>query len=219
MYAITRLVQQELAKRNWRKSTLVAAMGYKNISRGMKRLENCLNAGDCSNADLLSRLRQALEITEAQFDDAVAATRRERLEESRASAAREEENRRARFHPYIYVRTSEHRPASITAAAVIGPRLKYLQLNDTVLSLPRPDLIARVADIVKDHYQRNLGKCLLFGRITGYALRIAYDETVVFNTDGSFIRERQGWMEDEGQARLKVGNHVLHDGLFGVGRQ
>jgi len=216
MYAITRLVQQELVQRNWRKSTLVAEMGYHNIARGIKRLEHCLNTGDCSNVVFLNRLRQALDVSVSPWEDAVAETRRERVAEVRAKAVREEAELRAQFRPYLFVRTSEHRPAFITAAAVIGPRLKYLQLDDLILSFPRPILLAHIGDLVREHYRENQGKCLLFGEITGYALRIGYEETVVFSPDGSMIEERPGWTEDEGHAMLMVGKQTLDDGLFGI---
>lgn len=216
MYAIARLIQQELAKRNWRKSELVAAMGYKNLSRGLKRLENCIRNGDCSNAEMLSRLRCALDLPAQQFESVVTETRRQCADENRIKASREEAERRAQFRPYVYVRTSENRPSFITAAAAIGPRLKYLQLEDAVIALPRPFLLSRVAEMICEHYQSNLGKCLLFGDITGYALRIAYDETVEFTSDGSLIRERPCWTEDEGHAMLIVGKHIIQDGLFGI---
>lgn len=216
MYAIAQLIEQELAKRNWRKSELVAAMGYKNIAQGLKRLKNCLQHGDCSNAELLTRLAQSLELPRDQLNTIVAITRRQRADEGRARAAQEEETRRAQFRPYLYVRTSESRPSFITAAAVIGPRVKYLYLDNAVFSLPRPLLLSHVAEVVREHYRSNLGKCLLFGEITGYALRIAYDETVEFDTDGTLIQERHGWTEVEGYAMLRLNKHAITDGLFGI---
>ena len=100
------------------------------------------------------------------------------------------------------MRTSESRPSFITAAAIIGPRLKYLQLDDEAIALPRPLLLARVMVMVREHFQCNQGKCLLFGEITGYALRITYDATVEFSVDGMLIQEHEGWNEDEGHAIL-----------------
>ena len=216
MYAIARLIQQELATRGWRMSTLVTTMGYKNVARGLKRLESCIQHGDCSNTEMVTRLRGALNLSVDQLNAVIAETRRQRADEDRVRVAREETERRAQFRPYVYVRTSESRPMYMTAAAAIGPRLKYLQLDNALLSLPQPALLSHVAEMVREHYRGNLGRCLLFGDITGYALRINYDATVEFNTDGTLIQKRHGWTEDEGHAMLFVGKHVLREGLFGV---
>ena len=214
MYAISRLVRQELATRGWRMTTLVTAMGYKIVPRGLKRLESCLQQGDCANADMLSRLRSALGLSVESLNAVVAETRRQRVDEERARVAHEEAERRAQFRPYVFVRTSESRPKFLSAAAVIGPRLKYLQLDEMVLSLPRPLLLSRVAEMICEHYCSNLGKCLLFGEITGYALRIGYDETVEYTIDGSQNGERPGWTEEEGYAMLIVGEQQIMSGLF-----
>lgn len=214
MYAIAELIQQELTNRNWRKSQLVAAMGYKNLTRGLKRLEHCLHTGDCANAVLLSRLRHALELPTEQFNAAIAATQQQRAREEQARAAHEEAEQRARFRPYIYVRTSASRPSSITAAALIGPRLKHLRLDEEATALPRPFLLSLVTSLVREHYRSNQGNCPLFGNITGYALRISYDATVEFSIDGTLIQEHEGWNEDEGCATLTVGKQVVREGLF-----
>lgn len=216
MYAIAQLIHHELATRGWRMSTLVTAMGYKNVSRGLKRLNGCIQDGDCSNIEMISRLRNALDLPTDHFNDVIAETRRQRAEGDRVRAAREEAERRAKFRPYVYVCTSERRPTFISAAAAIGPRLKYIQLDDAVISLPRPLLLSKVSEIVREHYRSNLGKCLLFGEITRYALRITYDATVVFAPDGSVIDERTGWTEDEGTAMLLVGKQQVSEGLFGI---
>lgn len=214
MYAITDYILRRMAARGWRKSELVLAMGYRDLSRGLNRLERCLREGDCSNTVLLARMRQALGSDNGRFEVAVNETQRQRQQEERARLAREEEERRARFRPYVHVRTTETRPGLITIAAVIGPRLKSFQLAGTLLSLPRPLLLARVSEIVRDHYRDNLGRCPLFGQITGYAFRIAYDATVVFDTEGNLVQETSGWHEHEGDATLTVNHHVIRSGLF-----
>jgi len=219
MYTITRIVQQELAIRNWRKSTLVSEMGYQNIAKGLRRLESCLNTGDCSNVFLLSGMRQALEISESQWEEAVAATGRERAEEAHIKAVQAEEKYRAHFRPYIFVRTSLSRLRSIVIAAFIGPRLRHLQLDDALLALPRPIRLARVGDLVREHYRKNNGGCMLFGEIMGYALRYGYDETVVFSTEGSIIEERPGWEEADGRALLRVGSQTIENGLLDLVQQ
>lgn len=216
MYAIAQLIHHELATRGWRMSTLVTAMGYKNVSRGLKRLNGCIQDGDCSNIEMISRLRNALDLPTDHLNDVIAETRRQRAEEDRVRAVREEAERRAKFRPYVYVCTSERRPTFISAAAVIGPRLKYIQLDDAVVTLPRPLLLSKVSVIVREHYRSNLGKCLLFGDITGYAFRITYDETAEFTIDGTLVKERHGWTEDEWHAMLLVGKHVISEGLFGI---
>lgn len=216
MYAIAELIQQELSKRNWRKSELVSAMGYKSISRGLKRLEYCLQQGDCTNRDFLSRLSRTLELSPERLKAIIAKTQKQCADEVQNRVVQEEAQKRARFQPYVYVRTSETRPPFTTAATTIGPRLKFLRLENIVLMLPRPLLLSRITEMVRTHYRDNIGKCLLFGEITGYALRISYDETVEFNVDGSLLRESSGWTEDEGHAMLIRGKHIIQDGLFGI---
>jgi len=175
-----------------------------------------MQTGDCSNTEMQSRLRSALRLPAEQFNAVIAATRKQRADEEQARVAQEEAEQRAHFRPYIYVRTSESRPSFITSAAIIGPRLKYLQLDNEVISLSRSLLLAFVSTLVREHYQLNQGKCLLFGDITSYALRITYNATVEFSIDGTLIREHDGWHENEGHATLTVGKQVIHKGLFGT---
>lgn len=212
MYTITRIVQQELAIRNWRKSTLVYEMGYQNIAKGLRRLGSCLTTGDCSNAVLLSRLRQALGISESQGEDVVALlsanVRRKRIKK-----IQEEEEYRAHFRPYIFVRTSLSRPTFITGAALFGSQIRHLKLDDEFLALPRPIRLARLATLVREHYRKNKGYCPFFGRILGYALRYAYEKTVVFSTEGAIIEEHPGWEELDGRAILRIGSQTLENGL------
>ena len=216
MYPITQFIAKQLSERSWSKSQLISAMGYKNISRGLQRLDTCLQQGNCTNADMLARLFRALAPPREEFDAAIAETRRQLAEEERVRLEREEEVNRAHFRPYVYVRTSQNRPPFITAAAVIGPQLKYLQLDEELVVLPRTLLLARVAQIVRQHYHLNFGKCLLFGDITGYALRITYGETVEFTSEGILVGIQAGWTEDEGHSMMQIGNSAIREGLFSL---
>jgi hypothetical protein len=210
---LARVIDEQLAARGWRKGHLVAAMGYKNLSRGVKRLEACLRGEDAA-PEVLRRLGAALEIAPARWEAILRATRTEREAAARADAARIEAARRAAFRPYVYVQTSETRPQSLTAAAVIGPRLKQIALDDDTLALPPARRLVRVAELVREHYRVNLGRCLLFGVITGYLFRSGYEETIAFATDGTLLATRPGWHADEGIASLTLKGLPVPEGLF-----
>src|SRR5690242_18453037 len=100
VYAIAELINEAMTARGWRRHHLVAAMGYKNAAHGLKRLDACLQEGDCSNMELLQRLRQALALAPERLATAVAETRRQRVEEQRLYREQTEAAKRAHFRPY-----------------------------------------------------------------------------------------------------------------------
>ena len=214
MYVITLLIEQVLKNRNWRKKDLLLGMGYKNLGRGMRRLDACLSKGDCSNREFMSRLRLALDISPAVLEETTEQTRRQVEENNRQRRIQEELDRRLSFRPYVFVKTEQERPSSITAAAVIGPRLKHLQLNETVLIRSRREQIAQVAEIIRQHFTDNFGRCLLYGSIVGYTFRIGYDETIEYDPAGMILREQSGCYREHGETYLLVKHTPVKSGLF-----
>ncbi len=215
MNPLAHLILDSLAARGWRKADLVTAMGYRDLGRGLRRLDACLRGEEVAE-EVLRRVQQALSIPEARWTQVLGETRSQQQETERQRRQEALAARQARFRPYIYVLTSESRPVNITAAAVIGPRLRFLYLEDELLRLPRPARIARVADRVQDHFRANLGKCLLFGDIVGYRFQIAYDEVLVLDVTGSVREVRTETAGEEPEACLQVKHSSLHEGLFAV---
>ncbi len=215
MNPLAQLILDTLATRGWRKADLVTAMGFRDLSRGLRRLEACLRGDEVSD-DVLRRVQHALGIPASAWVMARQELARQREEDECRRQQADLAVRQARFRPYIYVLTSERRPVNLTAAAAIGPRLRFLYLDDAILRLPRPARIARVAEQAREHFRINLGQCLLFGDIVGYRFQIAYDEALLLDVTGVVREVRTEIAGQEPEARLQVKATSLHAGLFAV---
>jgi hypothetical protein len=204
---LAELILNSLAARGWRKSQLMTAVGYSNVNRGLRRLE-AVFAGDLSNVEFLQRVREAMDVPPAVWEAALNATLEEQARQQAVNALLAEAVAREHFQPYIHVRTSRSRPTSITIA-VLWPALRRVPLEETILALPERQRARRVGALVAAHYREHDGELPLFGDITGYAFRLAFDRTAVYDVEGELLEVRDGWQESEGGGSIRVGGQAL----------
>jgi hypothetical protein len=95
---------------------------------------------------------------------------------------------RDNFQPYIYIETSLSRPASITIAALLGGKMKYIRnLPEQILDLSKSDQISLIRSIILAHHNEKGGKCFLFGDITGYVYHPGFNNSIKFSVTGKVI--------------------------------
>ena len=108
-----------------RLSDLVRRCGYKNISKGLRRLESVQQGCFKGNEALIQALPSALEVPADVVKEAVAATQRQIYEANEAAW-------RAAFRPHAVILTEKDRPEQIFIAAIIGvERLLRVDLDPT----------------------------------------------------------------------------------------
>ena len=192
IYAINSFVEDALATRGWRKHDLVAAMGYRDQRRGMRRLQECVCHGAGLTTDFLRRLARALQVSETVVTAIAADTERQRAMFHHEQERENEAARCASFQPYCYVQTALEQSAASSVATLYSVGHKYFSIPAELLGLPRAHCLSRVGEMVRDHFREHLGYCLHLGKISGYLFRMSYEETIYLTIDGHIVEERHG---------------------------
>jgi len=198
MFAITDLIERQMETLGITRNELLLRMGYKKLSKGLERLDDCLRHGRCYNQLFRLQLTKALAVPEDEVNEAFRQT------EEQLALMREAKERES-FRPYIYVQSSEHRPSFITGAALMGMRMKYLPVPDAITKLLLEAQLPRIQKMIRAHQKETRGECLLFGKITGYVYRWTFEESVSFATDGAVTNRENGRYQEDGHASVCVG--------------
>ena len=95
-------------------------VNYKNIAKGLRRLDKLL-AGDLDKArDLIHALPAALDVPPEVVEHAIEGTRRQIAEAQEAARHAQEAACRAAFRPHAIILTEKTVPQPIFVAAIIG---------------------------------------------------------------------------------------------------
>ena len=86
--------------------------------------------------------------------------------------------------------------------------MKYMGVPASCLPLPLPEQVATVQWLVRDHYQKNRGECLFFGKIVGYRFVYTYDDSILLATDGTVVQEAGGPFRPP-SATLRIGHKII----------
>lgn len=172
---------------------IVKLCGFKNITKGLQRLDD-VYAGRLTGIDaLLKGLPDALKVTGQQVADAVAETLRRRL-------AEEDEAWRSAFVPHAIVITEHKRPTQITLAAMTGAG-ERLHIPLDVTRSPVTFFDQAKAVMTKRLRDTNGKTFMFFGRPLALAVNYSPDAAVKFDLDGTPIEELarayqqcQGWV-------------------------
>ncbi len=122
---IKTLISNRCDELGLRASELVRRCGYKNISKGLRRLESVQQGCFKGNEALIQALPTALEVAADVVREAVESTQRQIHEANEAAW-------RAAFRPHAIILTEKQRPEQIFIAAIIGvERLLRVNLDPT----------------------------------------------------------------------------------------
>ena len=86
--------------------------------------------------------------------------------------------------------------------------MKYMGVPASCLPLPLPEQVATVQWLVRDHYQKNRGECLFFGKIVGYRFVYTYDASILLATNGTMVQEEGGPFRPP-SATLRIGHKII----------
>ena len=178
---IQRLIESRLKDLGIRQSELARRCGFKNLDKGMRRLE-ALCRGDINSpsaAMILTALPMALEVGEATVHVAVHETAKAVDKMDRMAAADREAAWRASFKPHGYLCGSQERPSSITMCGVTGGPGRWLKIPLDSSQPPvtfAPQCLAVV---------RKTPTITFFGQTTGFIVNYSPDHGVRFDLEGN----------------------------------
>jgi hypothetical protein len=193
--AIEALVRGRCQELGLRPVELVRRCGYKNVSKGLRRLEQ-LRAGNFkSSFGLVVTLPAALEVPVEVVKDTVEKT--ERYLHDSAEAAW-----RAAFRPHAIIVTERSRPEPLFVAAFIG--VDVLLRIDFDLTAAPVTFIKQSLDGLRQKLARWRGSLPAFGRPVGFIVNYSPDRAVRFGLQGNPI-ELFDRAYRLGQAVLSIG--------------
>jgi hypothetical protein len=165
---------------------LVRRCGYKNLAKGLRRLEELRGGEFESTRGLISGLPQALDVPAEVVQKAVEDTTRQ-LHEAQEAAWR------AAFKPHAIILTDRKIPQPIFVAAMIGVdellRIDFPPLAgpETYRDLAVEGICSKLARWNRDfNLRKGLGSYQLpaFGRPVGFVVNYSPDHAVSFDLDG-----------------------------------
>ncbi len=153
------------------------AIGYRNLSKAMRALDDWLQQGEGSTS-LIERLQASrFAIPADEFATALAANEIMVAARKLRQAKEEEERARASFVPLLEVIAERTYPETgVTIFIIGGGNSRYnMLLPPDIVSWPEEAQLAHVRQLVRESYARHGGKTLFTGAIRGYYYRASFD--------------------------------------------
>jgi hypothetical protein len=186
MFTLETLIAKRCRELGLDPGEFVRRCGYRNVSKGMRRLEQ-LCAGDLQKGQsLLRALPVALEISLDVVNRAIAETRQQVDDANARAAAEKEAAWRAAFRPHAIILTQRKRPEPIFVAGFIG--LDRLLRVDFDLSASRATYVAQALNGVRVKLRDWKSDVIpAFGRPTGIIVNYRPDRAVRFDLEGNAL--------------------------------
>ena len=158
MNALQTLVSETMAAKGLRKSQIVSLLGFKNITKGIRRLDAFVADG-VDFPGMLDRLPSALGVPAETVHAAYEQTLDQMRTEAEAQRSARLERLRAEFPPHVQVKTERTVPSPIFVVAMTGGPDCWLRISlpEEITALPEHDQIAQVAEIIRQHHAERKG--------------------------------------------------------------
>jgi hypothetical protein len=188
MNPLQTLISQTMAAKGLRKSQIVSLLGFKNITKGIRRLDAFVADG-VDSPGMLDRLPSALGLPAETVHAAYEQTLDQMRAEAEAQRSAHLERLRAEFRPHVRVKTERTVPSPIFVVAMTGGPDRWLRISlpEEVTALPEHDQIEQVAEIIRQHHAERKGWAGPFGSITGYYYRSEFERAVEFSVTGQVV--------------------------------
>jgi hypothetical protein len=206
--AIQILIDERSRELGLSRSEIVRRCGYKNISKGIRRLDE-LYAGDLQGtAHLLAGLSIGLELSPDVVQRALNDTNQQLGERASRAAAEAEAAWRATFKPHGILLGTQERPSQIFIFAVTGGAERWLKIP---LDLSQPPVTYAEQALAVVHKTPSVQ---FFGRTTGFIVNYTPDHAVRFDREGQPV-ETLARAYRPGEATVSLGRRPVSAEAFG----
>jgi hypothetical protein len=160
---------------------LVRRAGYKNISKGLRRLDSLREGRLDGNAALIQALPNALQISREVVGSAVEETRRQKKEAEEAAW-------RAEFKPHAIISTERDIPHPIFVAGILGVT-NLLRIDFNLAEAPVTFIGQALVGLNKKFSRWNSNGIIpAFGKATGFVINYAPDQATEYDLTGKPIQ-------------------------------
>jgi hypothetical protein len=188
MNALQTLISETMAAKGLRKAQIVSLLGFKNITKGIRRFDAFVVDG-VDSPGMLDRLPSALGVPAETVRVAYEQTLDQMRAEAEAQRTANLERLRIEFRPHVRVRTERTVPSPIFVVAMTGGPDRWLRINlpEEIIALPENSQIEQAAEIIRQHHAEHKGWAGPFGSITGYHYRSEFEKAVEFSVTGEAV--------------------------------
>jgi hypothetical protein len=190
--AIASLIAERSRALGLSHADLVRRTNYKNIAKGLRRLDDLLSGELSKTRDLICALPAALDVPPEVVEHAIEDTRRQVANAKEAEWQAREAAWRAAFKPHAIIVTERAVPQPIFVAAVIG--VERLLRIDFDLTLPPVSYVSQALAGVRrklTEFRSESGRIPdalpAFGRPIGVIVNYTPDRAIRFDLDGNAV--------------------------------
>ncbi len=187
-YPIAKLIAQIMDEHGLSRVEFVKSVGYRNVEKGLNRLNLWLDTGD-GFPRILGEIVNVYG-RDDEIQKAVAETQTILKKECRESRRDLEERCRREYRPFIFVHTEDGAHSFWTAVA--ERQIKVLRMRRGFQDLSELERLTAVQTRIREHYQETGGKYLGFGVILKYTYSDTFSTSIVLDVEGNVIDENGG---------------------------
>jgi hypothetical protein len=197
---IATLVSGRCKELSLRPVELIRRCGYKNVSKGLRRLEHFCQGNFTGSDTLIRALPSALDVPDEAVRKAVEDTQRQIHEAEEAAW-------RAEFIPHAVILTERERPTQIFIAAILG--VDRLRRVDFDLSKSPETYVQQALDGLRQKLAEGKSDQIpTFGKPVGVIINHSPDHAVRFDLEGNAI-EVLDRAYRLGEATLSIGKRPV----------
>jgi hypothetical protein len=190
------------------RSDLVRRAGFKNVAKGLRRLDE-LCAGELkTTVSLIVGLPVALQLPTDVITDTIRETVQQIDEANRIAEEQRQVAWRKSFRPCSYLLGTETRPSQITIFGMTGGSERWLKIP-LDLSRPAVTYASQAFAVV-----RNTPNVQFFGKTTGFIVNFSPDCAVRFDLKGRPV-EAFEHAYSPGQVSISIGGKEISAEVFG----
>jgi len=210
MYPISALVLRYTTRSKKEKLNIVKNLGYKNLNKGLRRLDHLIQTGQCPYS-LREKLPSVLGIDPSAIQEAFEATLAQQREEEEKARRAEEDFERTTFRPHLWV---IHELENPPVGSICGiERWKIITLHENISNLRWSDQCITIKEKIIVHQSDVSVDESIFGRVKGYVYRRNYDESYYFSTDGILLGKYRSKINNP-EVYIQIGNKKLRGGIL-----
>jgi hypothetical protein len=168
-YPIVQFIFRLMQEHGFSRFEFVRALGYRNIDRGLRRLEPWLNQGEGYDR-ILNQIATAYPNHADGLEKAVAATRAIKTAEAEAAFLERCKTEEATFVPFVHAQGESRIPSGICIFGITGGHQRWttIEIPKAILDLPLDDQLAAVPELMRAYERRYNGAVPFFGKLTGF---------------------------------------------------
>jgi len=215
MYKISELILRYTSRSKEDKLNIVKKLGYKNLNKGFRRLDNLIQTGQCPDS-LRKKLPTALGLEPSVIQKAYELTLNQLAEEEEKARRDRESYERRMFQPHLWIKHEREYPpvGSICIVGFLGiENWKVITLPEDISGLQWSEQLKALREKIREHQSQEYVDTSIFRKVIGYIYRKTYDKSFLFSTNGNFL-EIYSPKVRKPEIYLKVGNKKIHEGLL-----